>query len=224
MDFNISFDNITIALILSQVFTLIAYLSLAVTYLVKKRKFVLLWSLGNTVSFGLGSLFLVIHGILGAWTAFGAMGIAIIRNAAFLINDVLTEKRKLEGNDDGGKKLDRKKITVFDTVILVFVIVSTLTMTILINVFNYDMSVAARVFSFFPAAATIIFTVSIFQKNIKIYRIMSVPSGILWIIYLIFVLNPVGILLESVLLGVVLASIGFYGIMERNDKKEAGIE
>jgi len=221
MNLNISFDNITVVFIFSQIFTLLAYLSIAMTFMVKERKLVLIFSLGNIFSFAIASILLVLHGTAAAWTAFGAFGIAIVRNIAFLINDAVVSKRRLGGSDSIGGQ--NKKITLFDTFILVFVIIGTLAVVIIFNATDDKLSALERILSFLPAIATINYTVSIYQKNIKIYRIMSVPTCILWIIYLIFILNPVGILLESVLLGVVISSIGFYKLIENEKIKKENI-
>lgn|GEM_PF-2056121 len=219
MDFYISFNNITFWFVLSQVFTLFSYVAIALSYMVKKREHVLLLSLANTISFFLAGLLLILHGTTAAWTMFGSVGIAMVRNIAFLIKDRATAKK----NAENGVVAAKKKITPFDTAVLVLVVLATLTISIVVNVLDPDMMLTDRFMSFFPAFATIVFSVSVYQNNIKIYRILAIPTSLFWLIYLIYVVSPVGILLESVLLGVALTSIGFYSMFEKEQKKNSAL-
>jgi len=66
-----------------------------------------------------------------------------------------------------------------------------------------------------PIVGVILYTVSIYQKNIKVYRILAIPMCLTWLLYAISIASPIAILLETLLLGVAVTSIGFYGIIER---------
>jgi len=211
VNFYISFDgNNLVAFIFSQVFTLFSYVAIAISYMVKKRQHVLMLSVINVIFFAVAMM------LLQAWSALGAVGVALIRNIAFLINDSIRVKKYA---DSGKIAPNEKRITKFDTIVFVFVILATIAITLILNFTSDYMSDLDWIFSFLPALATIAYTISVYQNNIKIYRILAIPTSLLWLIYLIYVASPVGILLESVLLGVALTSIGFYSMFEREQKK-----
>lgn len=68
-------------------------------------------------------------------------------------------------------------------------------MLILFTIFTYD-----GIFSLMPSIATLLYTLSIWQNNTKVYRIMGLPIEISWLIYHIHVCSIFGIILESFLL------------------------
>ena len=103
-------------------------------------------------------------------------GVALLRNVIFLIQN---------------KKNKSEKITWVDWIILgVFVIISVIS-----AVFTYE-----GFLSLFSVFATMLYTVSVWQKNIKAYNIMGIFVSVLWIIYYAFIFSIFGIILESVLL------------------------
>ena len=50
--------------------------------------------------------------------------------------------------------------------------------------------------------ATMLYTYSVWQKKISIYKILGIPVGIIWIIYNIYIASIFGIILEIALLNV----------------------
>jgi hypothetical protein len=65
--------------------------------------------------------------------------------------------------------------------------------------------------------ATMLYTYSVWQKKISIYKILGIPVGIIWIIYNIYIVSIFGIILEVVLL--ISAIIGI--VREYKMKKES---
>ena len=57
-----------------------------------------------------------------------------------------------------------------------------------------------NIFSLLPMIATMIFTYSLWQDNIKVYRWLAIPMSISWIIYNTYSNSIFGIITESILL------------------------
>ena len=55
--------------------------------------------------------------------------------------------------------------------------------------------------------ATSLYTFSVWQKNVKVYKYLGIPMGILWISYNIYIMSIVELVLESALFISVLISI-----------------
>jgi hypothetical protein len=58
-----------------------------------------------------------------------------------------------------------------------------------------------------PVLAIILYSIGVWQKSPKIYKLLSIPNCLLWVIYNILVASVVASIGESVML--VLAIIGF---------------
>ena len=161
----------TTTYILSQVFTIIMYILLALTYYAKDRKKVLYLSFLSIIANGIAYIF------LSAWTGVAMCVVALIRNIIFLVDE-----RK------NGK---REKINKVDIAILVILYV----ITIISTVFTYE-----GVLSLLSVFATGVYTYSVWQKKTNIYKLLGIPVGILWILYNIYIMSIFGIILETVLL------------------------
>lgn len=173
--------------IFSQVFVCLCYLFLGLTYVIKKRTLILLFSLAALLFNGLH------YSLLGAWAGVGVVCIAVIRNVLFLIQQKI-------------KALD--KYVIDDWMILIFLlIISAVT-----AVWTYD-----GLLSLFSIFASVIYTVSVWQKNIKVYKILGIISGIINIVYFAFIGSIFGIILESI---VCLVTIVFTIIFILNERKE----
>lgn len=159
----------TVNYILSQVFIIISYALVAMTYVSKSRKAILAYNLIGLIASGLSYTF------LSAWTGLAMAGVAMLRNIIFLIQN---------------RKEKSEKITWVDWIILgVLVAVSVVS-----AVFTYD-----GFLSLLSVFATMLYTLSVWQKNTKVYKFMGIPVSILWISYNIFIRSLFGILLEVAL-------------------------
>ncbi len=163
--------ELTISYILSQVFTIIMYVLLAITYYAKDRKKILILSFLSLVANG------VAYFLLSAWSGLAMCIVALIRNIIFLLDE-----RK------NGK---REQINKLDIVILIILYA----IAIVSAVFTYDGPL-----SLLSVIATMLYTFSVWQKKTNIYKLLGIPIGILWILYNIYVMSIFGIILESVLL------------------------
>ena len=163
--------ELTVTYILSQVFTIVMYVFIALTYYAKDRKNVLILnSIGSTAQ-GISYIF------LNAWTGFGTCIISLIRNLTFLLDEKINGKRE--------------NINKTDIITLVLLCV----ISIILSVFTYE-----GFFSLFSVFATMLYTYSACQKKINIYKLLGIPNSILWLIYNIYVMSIFGIILESILL------------------------
>jgi len=81
---------------------------------------------------------------------------------------------------------------------------------VLITVFTFE-----SWYDIFPVLATVIFSVGLWQKNTKMFRILGAISSLSWIIFMLLVGSAFGLILESILLGVAVSSVVFYEIIER---------
>ena len=163
--------ELTITYILSQVFTIIMYILLATTYYLKDRKKILVLNFLGLVAN------IVVYILLNAWTGFAMTVVALIRNIIFIL--------------DENKNGKRQNITRADIIILVILYV----ISVVSAVFTYD-----GFFSLLSVFATMLYTYSVWQKNTKIYKLLGIPTGILWISYNVYIMSIFGIILESVLL------------------------
>jgi len=162
----------TTTFIISQVFVVLTYILLAVTYLLKKRKLVL--------SVGILSILCICtaYFLLDAWSGFAMNVIGIFRNLMFMWID---HKKEKTGKEYFGLRLS--SLTVTYIAIIVFAVISYDGFLSLMSVFG------AMVFSY-----------SVWQKNPHVYRILGCVDCTLWIIYNIYVWSPFGILLEGTML------------------------
>ena len=163
--------ELTLTYIVSQVFTMIMYILLGITFYVKERKVVLILNFIATISIAIA------YSLLGAWTGLAMCIAVVIRNIIFLLDEKKNGKRDT--------------ITQKDIIILMVLYV----ISIFFGVLGYD-----GVFSLLSVAATMLNTYSVWQKNIKIYKLLGIPTGILWILYNIYIMSIFGIISEGLLL------------------------
>lgn len=156
--------------IVSQIFVIISYVLLSITYGLKNRKSILLFSFASLISNAIGFL------CLSAWSGLAMSIVAIIRNVIFLIQS---------------KKDKSLKMTYIDLMVLI----SLFSISIVSAIFTYE-----GFLSLLSVAATMLYTYSVWQKNTKVYRIIGVPVSVLWICYNFFIKSIFGIILEGVLL------------------------
>lgn len=157
--------------ILSQIFTVIMYALLAMTYFCKNKRTIVVVSGIAIVTNAL------IYLLLGAWTGLAMCVVAALRNLYILWD----EKKH-------GKS---KKITKRDVVFLIVVYIAI----ILVTIPTYE-----GFLSLLSVFATALYTFSIWQKSTKVYKFCGIPVGILWIFYNAYVNSIFGVILESALL------------------------
>lgn len=171
------------AYIVSQIFIAFAYLCLFATYQIKSRSLMLGVTITSNVSMGTG--FILLH----AWVGLAMCCVAISRD---VVSEILNHTRS---------ETARLKTTKLDWSLLAIWVTALVTLTVV---------TANGWVTWFALFATLTFTLSIWQKNVLIYRILGIFVGIFWIIYNIGVQSVFGIALESVLLaGVIIGLVRF---------------
>ena len=156
---------------MSQVFTIIMFALLGVSYLVKTRTKILVVSL---IATAFGALAYI---LLGAWTGLIVVILGILRNL-YLFWDT---KRFGE----------RKTIERRDVIALIVFIAASIAVTI--PAYNGPLSLMSLL-------AGICYTYSVWQKNPMVYKFLGIPGAILWLIYNAFVRSLFGAILEFVML------------------------
>lgn len=175
--------EITITYIISQVFTIITYLLLALTYYAKNRKAVLTISFLSIIANGIAYIF------LNAYTGLAMCVVALIRNIIFIVDERKNGKRD---------EINKKDIIIL--IVLYFI-------SIISAIFTYK-----GFFSLLSVFATMLYTYSVWQKKTKVYKLLGIPIGILWILYNIYIKSIFGIVLETILL--ISSTTGY--ILEKN--------
>lgn len=163
--------NWSVTYIVSQLFTIIMYALLALTYYAKDRRKVLILSFLSLVANGIAYIF------LSAWTGFAMCVVALIRNIIFLLDEKKNGKRE--------------KINKMDIIVLIILYI----ISIISAIFTYE-----GFFSLLSVFATMLYTFSVWQKKTNIYKLLGIPIGILWVLYNIYIFSIFGIVLESILL------------------------
>ena len=163
---------------LSQVFTVIMYIFLALTYYAKDRKKVLIFNILSLIAI------LIAYILLNAWTGTAMTVVAILRNIIFLVDE--KENRK------------SSKITKKDIIILLILYI----ILICFAIATYD-----GFLSLFSVFATAICNFSVWQKDVKIYKLLGIPVEVCWITYNIYIMSVMGIILETIML--ICAIVGY---------------
>ncbi len=160
----------TITYILSQVFIILNYVFLVLTYQAKNRKRILAFNFGALIATGISYLF------LSAYSGLAMVFVAVIRNIIFIIDEKKNGKSKKNGIKD-------------------YIILAVLFAIAIISAkLTYN-----GILSMMSVAATMLYTYSVWQKNTKVYKALGLPVGILWIIYNIYIFSIFGIILEVIL-------------------------
>lgn len=160
-----------ISYILSQIFTIIMYALMGLSYYAKDRNNILKLSFLSLIANGIAYI------LLNAWTGFAMCVVALIRNIIFLIDERRNGKRE----------------TINKTDIIILTVLYTI--SIISAVFTYD-----GFFSLLSVLATLVYTFSVWQKKTNVYKLLGIVVGFLWIWYNIYIMSIVGIILETILL------------------------
>lgn len=163
--------ELTTQYIASQIIIIFVYTFLSLTYCVKNRKLILVFSFISNFLNGIAFI------LLGAYTSAAMSTISIFRDILFLIN------QKINGKSN--------KITKKDVLILLFVYGISIVSIIL--TFKGPLTLLY-------AAGSMLYTYSIWQKNNKVYRILGIPVTLLVILDSIYIKSVFGVILQSVVL------------------------
>jgi hypothetical protein len=93
-----------------------------------------------------------------------------------------------------GKEINKK----LDLIILVVTVILIVALTI----FTYNGPL-----SLLSVVATLVTTFALWQKDVKMYKVLGLIAGILWLAYNIFIMSIMGIILETIL--VICSIIGY---------------
>jgi hypothetical protein len=168
----------TTAYIISQVFVVVGYLLFAITYLLKNRVPILFINIISSIAYTLGYLF------LNAWAGMAMNLFAVSRNAILLIQNRYKKSTKTTKSD--------------------YIILAILCAVIIaLAVVTYD-----GFWSLMSIFATILYTISTWHKNTRVYKIIGIFVSLFWLIYNIYVYSLFGIILESlVLVSIIIGNI-----------------
>lgn len=89
------------------------------------------------------------------------------------------------------EKNDSKDNKKFDLIILIVTII----LIIVLTIFTYNGPL-----SLLSVLATAITTYALWQKNVKMYKILGIVAGIVWLLYNIVIMSIMGIILETILI------------------------
>ncbi|MGN1330797.1 MAG: YgjV family protein [Clostridia bacterium] len=162
--------EISITYIISQIFTIIMYALLAVSYYAKERKKVLILSFLSLIANGIAYI------LLNAYSGLAMCALALVRNIIFIV--------------DENKNGKREKITKKDIAILIILYA----IAIISAVFTYE-----GFLSLFSIFATMLYTYSVWQKKTRVYKFLGIPIGILWMLYNFYIKSIFGVILEAIL-------------------------
>ena len=137
--------ELTITYIMSQIFTIITYLLLALTYYPKKRSSILIIAFLSTVTNA------IVYILLDAYTGLAMCGVSILKNIVFL--------------------------------------------TIISTIFTYEGPL-----SLLSVFANVVYIYSCWQRNPITYKLLGIPTEILWVLYNIYIKSIFGIILEIIVL------------------------
>ena len=188
--------NMTTEFILSQIFVAIQYIILIFSYCTKNRKTLLVINFASNISIAISFI------LLGAWSGFASSMVALIRMIVLLIKNRYS-------------KTDNEKITKADVFILIFLILLCIAAALI----TYQGPL-----SLLSILGTMIVTISLWQKNVTVYKILGIPNSICWFIYNIFIWSPLAFILESVLFVVIIVSLIIHVVKLCKQKKNKNIQ
>jgi len=175
---------------------MLSYICGAATYFIRRRPLLLVATITSNILGGI-----IAFSLLGEWSGLGVCAVAIVRDT---VSYFVNQKRKEE---------EKNKITKLDCLWLA-VWISAL---IVITVFTQN-----GILSWFYCFGSLVFTISIWQKNLLVYKLLGLIVGVFWIIYFVYVTPPnfFGIILESVLRLAVIAGLIIYFVNAKKEKSK----
>ncbi len=189
---------ITWAYIWSQIFTVIEYALLGATYFAKKRKLVVVL---DTFSMAAG---IIAYILLGADLGL-AMSVVILLANFYYIWDEQHEKMEA--------RRQRKRKMIFGHQIRDYVaLVVVLAAIAVLAVWTYD-----GLASLLSVAATVLYEISIWQNNTKVYKFLGIPVALCWMLYNTFIFSVAGIFSEGFIF--LTAVVGYWRALHLEKKK-----
>lgn len=189
--------EISFIYILSQIFVIINYAFLMISYQLKNRKSILIVNLISIIATGIS------FALLGGYSGVGMSLISILRNLIFMI--------------DERKNGIRSTINKSDIIILIFIYL----LSLICSFWTYN-----GIWSLMSVFASVVYTYSIWQKSTKVYKILGIPVCIFSLIYNIYLKSILGIILETILtisaiVGFIREGIVIKKVSQRVDDKRA---
>ena len=180
--------EITTSYILSQVFSTIGYIMLGSTYFLKNRKTIL------AVSFFQSILLMIGYWFLGQNQGMLMVTVGILTNIMFFVDE------QKNGKSD--------KIAKKDVIMLIIILIYTAILTYV----TYT-----NLLSLFSVLGTIAWLFSVWVKNVKLYKIISVPTALFWLGFNTYARSISGIITEIILFIVAICGLVLH---IKNEKKE----
>ncbi|MBR3881749.1 MAG: YgjV family protein [Clostridia bacterium] len=163
--------ELTTQYIASQIIVIFVYVFLSLTYVVKNRKWIIVFSFMSNF---LNAITFI---LLGSYTSSAMCAISILRDIIFLIDERINGKSKV--------------ITKKDMVLISFIY----SLNLISIYFTYNGPL-----SLLYACGSMLYTYSIWQKNTKIYRFMGIPVTLIVIVDSIVIKSVFGAILQGVVL------------------------
>lgn len=175
--------------VISQVFACLTYLCMGLTFITSSRTKILIF---NSIALFCNAMH---YTLLGAWAGVGVVLIAVFRNLLFLI---------------------QQKIEILDKYILddILILIALVIITIVTGFITYD-----TVFSLLTIASSMVYTISVWQKNIKVYRVLGIISSVLSLMYFIYIKSLLAIISEIIIIVFMLIATIKYFKKEINKKE-----
>lgn len=158
--------------IISQIITILYFLILSFSYLLKDRKKILF--LNFIAHIGQTTAMALLNGYTGSCMAL----IMTIRDLVFLGEEQIKTK-------------DKKTNSKFNFIVFIITII----LIILLTIISYN-----GLTSLLSVIATFLSTIGLWQKNSKVYKIIGFIVGILWLLYNVSIMSIMGIILETILI------------------------
>lgn len=164
--------------LLSQALVILSYILLIRTYFLKSKSKIIIFNAVSLIAGGCAYI------LLGAWTGLAMSIVAILRSLYILQN----EKHRSQSSTLA------KRDYAFLIVFFACVILAT------IPAYSGPLSLL-------PVFSTSIYTYSIWQKNIKIYKFCGIPTEAFGVAYNLYIGSVFGVIMEAILLTA--AAIGY---------------
>lgn len=137
--------------------------------------------------------FSIAYILLGAWSALAMIGVALIRNTVFML-----------GERENVKRNTINKIDIIMLVVVYFI-------TIISGIFTYECF-----WSLLPIFSTLTYTYSIFQKNIKVYRLLGIPTELFCVCYNFYIKS-----ISAIVLGIIPLTSSIIGYIKELKKENS---
>lgn len=164
--------EMSVSYILSQIFSIFSYICLGTTFYLNNRKKVLILGFFQTIFLVIGYFF------LHQYQGMAMITVGLITNIIFYIDE------QRNGKTD--------KIAKKDIIMLLCI----LAYTTILAVITYS-----EPLSLLSVLATVIWIFSVWMKQVKLYKLISIPDTILWLAFNIYAKSISGIIVEIILLG-----------------------